>query len=175
MKRVEKKGNVIAISGDMDQFALTQIHGHIEEIRENNFDEVIFAISSAGGGTEIVLNLIETLKKMLLKTACVVKLAGSAAAIFAISCKERAITREGIISLHAVEWTVPITAIPDNGKIPCESLQKGRALQKKCEDIILARTKITSYEIREIMAPGASAQFTAEAALKMGLVDVILP
>ena len=136
--------------------------------------EVLLDISSNGGNHDAAFELIEFLSREKFHTSCLVKSAGSAAALLAISCESRAIRKKGKMFLHAVELTIPVTLVLETGVVPQGTLEKCRARQQQTEVLLREKTKLANGELTRIMAPGATGAFSAQEALQWGLVDEVL-
>ena len=166
--------NIFEIKGAVTRDLVLECKKWLERCTPSPGNPIVIVIDTLGGLTYPAFHLIRCIRN---KTGAVpfitiARQACSAGALLFLAGNIRKIIPSGEIMIHCPDWTVPITALDENGAIPAKDFEVAKLLKDSAIKL-LKKTKLTDSEIWEIMKPNGGKTFTTEQALNAGIATEI--
>ncbi|MBI4118862.1 MAG: ATP-dependent Clp protease proteolytic subunit [Parcubacteria group bacterium] len=172
---------IIGLGDNINKETVDRICSGIVELNLTSSEEIKLVIDSGGGQIEPALYLFDMIKNSKAPViGVVIGGCGSSAVSVLQSCCRRLSTPNSRFFLHFVSHNDFSFKLNQSESEVVEVLRvkikEAQVFQKTTEDILLARTKMTREQLRELMQNGEKyrSKFTPDEALVLGLIDEIV-
>lgn len=164
---------IIYLSGEVNEHSIAQaIAGIVVMTNHDPRSPITLMVSTYGGSVDEMFSLYDVIKHVScpIHTVGLGKIMSAGVLILASGKKgRRMIGQSARVMIHPI-------SLGNTGTIfqMKNDLHESERQQKLMENMLLSETNITRTQLTEIMKSGCDRYFTAQEALKLGIVDAII-
>ena len=167
-----------ALHGEMTKRRVSDCVRWVEGLSGVSPPSVTIHIDSVGGRTRETFHLITTinqcLKKRGIKVITTTSYAKSSAAFVFLAGDQRMVTEDGEIFLHGVQYTIPVSFLGEDGKIPLGDIEPMLRLQRDAEEFVRSKLRLPEAEIVRFMRSAEGRNFDSAEAVDAGVATEIV-
>lgn len=163
---------IVYLTGPVSELSINIANAQLISLAESSDKSITLVISSYGGSIHDMFSLYDTIKSLScpVHTVGMGKIMSAGVLLLASGEKgKRLIAPHATVMIHAVS-----SGMYGNVFDLENELAETKRLQKMLSECLVAETKITKTQMKQIMSSKTDTYISAREALKMGIVDKVM-